>query len=291
MAAEAKNWLLTFVLSGAVLLFGCAIGPRLFKNLPQFPPISTGGQREEVLNRYFQSPVREVVIAGSSLSYRLKEEYFDGHDIRNTALPGEGPSTGLAIVLDDARPVRPKVIAVETNIMTRRLDSALLDRFRQPGRNSDFLRPLRSLAAYYQYRRDSKEAAGPVIRQSIMDRSPAPLRSVNAEMLRDMNRRDYDHAIMDGVNELQAFVGRAERAGIRVFLFELPYLPALEPTEFAENTRLYLRKTFGTDDPRWLKLNLPLSDLRWDGDGQHLDERSAVIAALAIERAIAMQFK
>jgi hypothetical protein len=280
MATEAKSWLLTFALAGAVLLFGCAIGPRIFRNLPQFPPITTGGQREEVLNRYFQSPVRDVVIVGSSLSYRLKEEFFDGRDIRNLALPGESPSTGMALLLDYPRPVRPTVIAIETN-----------DEFGQSSRHEDFLRPFRTLAAYYQYRKDSKIAVEAAARQSIMERPPAPRRGENAEIYLDMNRRDYDKAIINGVNELKGFVDRAERQGIRVLLFDLPYLPAIETTEFAEKTRLYLHKTFGTDDPRWLKLNLPLSDLRWDGDGQHLDDRSAVIAALALERAISMQRK
>ncbi len=105
----------------------------------------------------------------------------------------------------------------------------------------------------------------------------------------EINRPGYDDAIMNGVNELQSFVDRAEREGIRLLFFELPYLPALESTEYAEKTRLYLHKRFGTDNPRWLKLNLALSDLRWDGDGQHLDERSAVVAALALERAISFQ--
>jgi hypothetical protein len=289
MTTEAKWWLLKFVLGGAVLLFGCTIGPRLFSNIPQFPPITTGGQRDEVLNRYFQSPVREIVIVGTSLSYRLKEEYFDGHDIRNAALPGEAPSTGLAVVLDHPRLVRPKVIAVETNIMNRSIDRALVDRYGRSVRNNDFLRPLRSLAAYYQFRQDNRNAADAAARQSIMDRSPAPRHGENAEIFLDMNRRDYDQAIINGVEELKGLVARAERDGIQVLLFELPYLPALEPTQFAEKTRLYLHRTFGADDPRWLKLNLPLSDLRWDGDGQHLDDRSAVIAALALQRAISFR--
>ena len=75
-----------------------------------------------------------------------------------------------------------------------------------------------------------------------------------------------------------------EQRGARVFLFELPYS---EPkgSRFAATTRQIVRAAF-PDSNRWLPIEVNRSELRW-ADGVHLDERSAVVVAQAMERALA----
>ena len=76
-----------------------------------------------------------------------------------------------------------------------------------------------------------------------------------------------------------------EQRGARVFLFELPYSEPIEGTRFAATTRKIIHAAF-SDSNRWLPIEVNRSELRW-ADGVHLDERSAVVVAQAMERALA----
>ncbi len=50
------------------------------------------------LSRYLREPVPDIVLTGSSITFRLKEEYFATSRVRNLALAGGSPVTGLEIV-------------------------------------------------------------------------------------------------------------------------------------------------------------------------------------------------
>ena len=43
---------------------------------------------------YLREPVPDVVLVGSSITFRLKEEYFATRGLRNLALAGGSPVTG-----------------------------------------------------------------------------------------------------------------------------------------------------------------------------------------------------
>ena len=73
MTVASRNWLIKFAATFA-LLFGCCwAAPRLFANIPQFRPVTTGQAQEEIFDQYFKLPKTEVVIAGSSLSWHLRD--------------------------------------------------------------------------------------------------------------------------------------------------------------------------------------------------------------------------
>ena len=76
------------------------------------------------LNRYATEPIPDVVLVGSSLTFRLKEEYFATPRLRNLALAGGSPVTGLEIVANQPR--LPKIILVETNVLSRATDEVLV---------------------------------------------------------------------------------------------------------------------------------------------------------------------
>ena len=73
MDKAVPGWLLRFAATFLLLWAGCWAAPRLFANLPQFPPTTTDQMQVDVFDRYFRLPAQDVVLVGSSLSYRLKE--------------------------------------------------------------------------------------------------------------------------------------------------------------------------------------------------------------------------
>ena len=101
------------------------------------------------MNRYLSEPIPHVVLVGSSITFRLKEEYFATPDLRNLALAGGSPVTGLEIVAHQPR--LPKIIIVETNILSRAVDTTVVDRYSGSGSAAAlFLRPIRAAVAAYE---------------------------------------------------------------------------------------------------------------------------------------------
>jgi hypothetical protein len=285
--ADSALWFVKFAITFALLLTCCWAAPRIFKNLPQFPPTTTDEQQVVVFERYFQLPLQDIVLVGSSLSYRLKEQYFERGNIRNAALPGGSPLTGLAIIEAAPDPC-PQVIAVETNILNRGIDNALLQKFRDTARPRDTLRPLRTLAAYYQSARDDVLIFDTARRRSILERPVASYdtgRSI-ANALVEWNRSTYGEAILKDAKTLRSLVEKMEGRGVTIFFYEVPYPPVLDQTGFATLTRKTLDQVFGPANDRWLKLEYPADELRWNDDGAHLDERSALIIGSALADAI-----
>jgi hypothetical protein len=285
--ADSAVWFVKFGVTCALLLTCCWLAPRIFKNLPQFPPTTTDERQVVVFDRYFQAPVPDIVLVGSSLSYRLKEQYFERGDIRNAAIPGGSPLTGLAII--GAAPARlPKVIAVETNILNRGIDNDLFQKFRNTKRADYTLRPLRTLAAYYQNARDDDLTFSAARRRAILER-PAATHDTErgvAESLVEWNKPIYGEAISRDSKALKSLVERMEDRGVAIFFYEVPYPPILDQTAFATITRKTLEQAFGPENNRWLNLEYPAGELRWNDDGAHLDERSAIIIASALATAI-----
>src|SRR5262245_27252403 len=93
------------------------------------------------LSRYMREPVPDIVLLGSSLTFRLKEEYFATPRLRNLALAGGSPVTGLEIVA--SQPNLPKLILIETNVLSRPADTALVERYSYGDTGPLFFRPVR----------------------------------------------------------------------------------------------------------------------------------------------------
>ena len=288
---HAPIWFAKFGATCAVLLTFCWATPRLFPNLPQFPPLTTDQQQVVVFDRYFSLPALEVVLVGSSLSYRLKEEFFIGEQIRNAALPGASPLTGLAIIGAAPAP-RPRIIAVEANILSRAIDNSLFQKFKNARRSDDGFRPLRTAAAYYQRALDDRLTLSDARKQSILN-GPAITRNVEravAATVVEWNKPYFDDAFLKkNANALFSLVETMEAQGVRIFLYQ-PYLAVVNETLYARMVRKTLAQVFGSDDNRWLNLEYNVDELRWD-DGIHLDERSAIILASALGSAMSKKKK
>ena len=129
------------------------------------------------LNRYVQEPTPDLVLVGSSVAWRLKEEYFSQPRVRNLALAGGSPVTSLDIVAKQKS--LPKIVLIETNVLTRLADDALIAKFSGGARTEAlFLRPVRTaVAAYETWNHTPPSAADARARAgSPAQRAPEPIR-------------------------------------------------------------------------------------------------------------------
>jgi hypothetical protein len=99
------------------------------------------------------------------------------------------------------------------------------------------------------------------------------------------NAEDPTYVAQLNAKRIEELIRIVEQRGARVFLFELPYAEPIEGSRSAAATREIIHAAF-PEPNRWLSIEVNRSELRW-ADGVHLDERSAVIVAGAMERALA----
>jgi hypothetical protein len=286
MNATPSVWLCKFGTTLAVTLAICCIVPRMFDNIPIFPLINSERGHVRILNHYFQSPTPTIALAGSSLTERLKESYFERRDIRNVGLGGGSPLTGLTVLAETTRK-RPPIIAIETNIMLRGVDRALVREFHDVDQPVAAFAPLRSLLAFHQMRLDGPAPAfDPKRCEDVFRTPPSPsLIGIDdtASVTAAFDNPALDDQVQSDVATLKALVARLEAQGIKVYLYALPTLAALERTRYVRTARLALADAF--DGARWLHLDYPAAEMRWD-DSIHFNDRSAIILACALERAL-----
>ena len=143
------------------------------------------------------------------------------------------------------------------------------------------------LAAYYQSALDDLLAFSEAWRRSILER-PAATYSIErgiATALVEWNNPYYDDAYLRDAKTLNSLVEKLEAQGVTIFFYEMPYSPILNQTRYTIMVRKALEEVFGLNNNKWLNLEYPADELRWSGDGAHLDMRSALIIASALSNA------
>ena len=125
------QWFAKCGFSAVTLLLACGVATAWFGNGLQLPSTTTRDGTLITLNRYAKEPIPDVVLVGSSLTFRLKEEYFATPKLRNLALAGGSPVTGLEIVANQPR--LPRIVLVEANVLSRAVDTALVERYSRSG--------------------------------------------------------------------------------------------------------------------------------------------------------------
>ncbi|KRR15174.1 hypothetical protein CQ12_07870 [Bradyrhizobium jicamae] len=270
----------------AILLIACGFATARFGSGLQMPATTTRDGTLITLSRYLREPVPDVVLVGSSLTFRLKEEYFATPSLRNLALAGGSPVTGLKIVAN--RPQLPGLILVEMNVLSRSVDAPLVERY---SRDIEplFFRPVRAAVAAYEQRRHAPlthEQVAPELRR-LVGRPPSDFdnRVYADRALQQFNAEDPTDEARINTKRIEELIRMVEQRGARVLLIELPYSEAIESSRSAAITRKIAHAAF-PDSKRWLPVEVNRSELRWT-DGVHLDERSAVIVTQAMERALA----
>jgi hypothetical protein len=280
------SWLFKCGLSAAALLIGCGIAADWLGNRPQLPATTTRDGTLITLNRYVQEAVPDVVLVGSALTYRLNEVYFATPRLRNLALAGGSPITGLDVVL--AQPRLPGIVLVEANVMSRPLDDTLVARFGQ-GQSAEprLFRPIRMAVAAYENWIHAPLSHAQITadiddllkqRPSDFDNRIYVSRAVKAY------GEDPTVAVQANVERLAELMQKARQLGVRVMLFELPFPKEIEATRTVDVTRRLVHGRFA-EPGQWLPIDVEASELRWL-DGVHLDERSAMLISRSIDKTL-----
>lgn len=285
---SAVRWLIKCGAAAAIVLIACGFATVRFGSGLQMPATTTRDGTLITLSRYLREPVPDVVLVGSSITFRLKEEYFATPRLRNLALAGGSPVTGLEIVANQPR--LPGIVLVEANVLARPADAVLVERYSRGDTEPVFFRPVRAAVAAYEQRLH----APPTHEQVALDlrrlvgQPPGDFdnRIYVDRALQQFNAEDPTDAAQLNAKRIGELIRVLEQRGARVFLFELPYSEPIEGSRFAAATREIVHAVF-PDSKRWLPVEVSRSELRW-ADGVHLDERSAVIVTQAMERALAV---
>jgi hypothetical protein len=268
-----------------MLLLACGLATAWFGHGLQLPSTTTRDGTLITLNRYAREPIPEIVLVGSSLTFRLKEEYFATRQIRNLALAGGSPVTGLEIVVNQPR--LPRLVLVEVNVLSRSTDTALVEKYSNHGKAEPvFFRPVRTAVAAYEnwLHAPLSHAQVSLALSRLLKEPPSDFdnRIYLDRALQQANAEDPTDAVRANVARIGQLIVAIEQRGARVLLYELPYSEALEVSRSAKITRGIVHAKF-PDPDRWLRVDFTRSELRW-ADGVHLDERSAVIVAESIDR-------
>jgi hypothetical protein len=283
---SAVRWLIKCGAAGAIVLIACGFATVHFGSGLQMPATTTRDGTLITLSRYLREPVPDIVLVGSSIAFRLKEEYFATPGLRNLALAGGSPVTGLEIVAN--QPLLPKFILVETNVLARPADVALVERYSRGDTEPLFFRPVRAAVAAYEQRLHApfthEQVALDLRRLVGQPPSDFDNRIYADRALQQFNAEDPTDAARTNAKRIASLIRAVEQRGARVLLFELPYSEPIEGSRSAATTREIIHAAFPNSD-RWLPVEVNRSDLRW-ADGVHLDERSAVIVTQAMERAL-----
>ncbi len=282
------SWLIRCAAATAALLAAGALATAWIGTSLQQPAVTTRDGSLITMNRYVTEPVPDVVLVGSSVTWRLKEEYFSLPRVRNLALAGGSPVTGLEIVARQRR--LPKTVLIETDVLSRAVDSALVERFSGGARaRTLFLRPVRTaIAALESWTHAPPDAESARADREALLRAPPSTFDNHVYVERAVSEGNAeDPSVQARANTalIKQLIGEIERRGARALLLEIPLSPAIEETRFARITRQIVQEAF-PDRAAWLEINAPRTELRW-ADGVHLDERSALIVVRAIEIALA----
>jgi hypothetical protein len=283
----AVSWFVKCGFSAGLLLLACGIATARFGNGLQLPSITTRDGTLITLNRYTREPIPDVVLVGSSLTFRLKEEYFTTPRLRNLALAGGSPVTGLEIVANQPR--LPEIILIEANVLSRSTDDALVAKYSRADYVQPlFFRPIRTAVAAYENRLHSPLNHAHVASSlhHLVEQPPSDFdnRIYVDRALEQSNAEDPTLAVQANVKRIQQLIPAIERKGSRVLFFELPCSAQLEGSRSAKVTHEIIHAAF-PEPGQWLHIEYVRAELRW-ADGVHLDERSAVIVTQSIDKAL-----
>jgi len=143
-SAAPQSWFFKCALAAALCLSFYAVVSLAGPTAPRLQTSRDGAAI--LLDRYMNGAVPNVLVAGSSLSARLNEAYFDTPDLKVLGLAGGSAITALEIAL--TRDSLPKIVLIEMNILDRGEDSELVQKFTRSS-TPVWPRPIRSAIAFY----------------------------------------------------------------------------------------------------------------------------------------------
>jgi hypothetical protein len=205
--------------AGTLLLIGLA---GFLVELPSLYAIVKKDRSFPALSRYALEKTPEVVLIGSSMTYRVREDYFLKVPVRNIAISGGSPLTALAIV--GSYSSIPHLAMVEANIMARPTEIGLIEQF---GKNNaaphQWFRPFRAAISSVYYWIKTESVANAVAKLPQLPPSDYDIAASVESAAKDYSSKDLDDYIAKNVGDIKPMVEDLERRGCRVAFFELPY--------------------------------------------------------------------
>jgi hypothetical protein len=267
----------------AIFVFACVFLAWLFAMLPALYARVRLDRSFPALSRYEFEKTPDVALVGSSMTFRLFEGYFLETRPRNIAIGGGSALTGLAIIASYQK--LPRLVLVETNILSRPVDEVLVQQF---GKNDaepyQWFRPIRAIISLVYYWIKYKSEAGNVDQLPRDKPSDYDISASVATTREQFSSHTSDDAMVRNAETLKRLVENLEARGCHILFYELPYPDALGDTHFAVTARSLVHTTF-PDANQWPRLDFHEPQLRWV-DAAHMDERSAIIAAQEIQRLV-----
>jgi len=259
------RWLMKCALGAVALLLVSGVATAWFGHGLQLPSTTTRDGTLITLNRYAREPIPDVVLVGSSITFRLKEEYFATPRLRNLGLAGGSPLTGLEIVAGQRQ--LPGVVLVETNVLSRSPDAGLIERYSRRGNAEPlFFRPIRTAVAAYEnwLHKPLGRGQAAVKIDSLLAQPPDNFdnRLYVDRAVQQFEAEDLTGAVQVSVSRIEQLIPMIERAGARVLLYELPYVDRIEETRSAKAAREIVHGRF-PDPHRWLHIGFERGELRW----------------------------
>jgi hypothetical protein len=262
----------SYILIAIALAIAAVMVPVLL-NFSSLYPRVYDDRRFPALSRYALEPTPDIALVGSSMTFRIYEGYFKTR-LRNVSISGGSPLTGLAILA--SYPSVPRVVLVETNIMSRAPESELIEKF---GKNDatafQWFGPYRAAISFVYYWLKYKSEDVAALRNS------APVTHDIATSVEqaaaEYARSNFDGAMAENTQTMVHLVSTLEERGCKVYFYELPYPGNLGNSHFAVTARTLVHRAFPNPE-QWPQLDYHVPSLRWV-DAAHMDERSAALVA------------
>jgi hypothetical protein len=267
------------ILIAAAVIIVAALAPVLFDYSNLYARVYDD-RRFPALSRYALERTPDIALVGSSMTFRLYEGYFKTR-LRNISISGGSPLTGLAILA--SYPSLPRVVLVEANIMSRQVETDLVEKF---GKNDTaafrWFNPYRAVISWVYYWLKFK----PENVTELTSSAPATydISASLREAADGFASASTDEAMAENTQTMKRLVSALENRGCKIYFYELPYPGNLNTSHFAVTARTLVHDAF-PDPKQWPQLDYHLPELRWV-DAAHMDERSAAIVAREMDRVL-----
>jgi hypothetical protein len=241
-----------------------------------------------------RTPNPDIAILGSSLAKRLDPGLFTNSNLINLSVGGGSVMTGLEVLSSST--LLPKVILIEINILDRPLDEELANTAKAAAKSqtwailSGLTKPIRYLMTkpLFSYIPPKQLSAWwNNQRISLLSKTVATydIQSVVSSGVAAWNRRNNWEIADKNFRRIEELIPEFEARGAKVYLLYLPYADGYDDHAFARRNRKIASGNEAFNCQRCIDVRqlVDVDVLRW-ADGAHLDDRSAAIVAVALQR-------
>jgi len=244
------------------------------------PDISTGQSQNQgnivsAENYIFNAKGKDIVIVGSSLAFRMKQDYLP-NNYYNLAFGGNSIYDGLEIIKRSGN--IPKIILIETNILMRPANAGFVNGLFAPGL-SEAKKGLPGMREAYQPVNLLIGSLQHLMAKNKTTTAAAKPDSALYDTVLHRYRREYSHVpdldtIDSRIETLKAYTEYFRGLGIQVVLFEMPVDCSLENS--ARTRYLHKKLEFEFPDKIYPRILSPDCTKFTFNDGEHLSATSAM---------------